>query len=120
MKIELRKSFTFDAAHYLPNVPRTHRCSQLHGHSYTVEIAVAGALDAAHGWVMDYGELAAAVEPVLEQLDHKVLNEVSGLENPTSENIAVWLWEKLKPRLPALVEIVVAETPTARAIYRGG
>lgn len=119
MKIELRKSFRLDAAHYLPHLPKTAKCARLHGHSFTVEVAVAGELDPNRGWVMDYGEIAAAVQPLLEQLDHKVLNEVAGLENPTSENVAVWLWKRLKPSLPGLVEVVVAETPTARAIYRG-
>ncbi len=119
MRIELRKSFKVDAAHYLPNVPRSHKCRQLHGHCFTVEVAVAGEPDPKHGWVMDYGEITAAVQPLLEQLDHKVLNEVAGLENPTSENIAVWLWKKLKPKLPMLVEVIVAESPTAQAIYRG-
>ncbi len=120
MKIELRKTFRFDAAHYLPHVPKSHKCGRLHGHSFAIEVAVAGEPDPKRGWVIDYGQIAAAVKPLIEQLDHKVLNEVPGLENPTSENIAVWFWGKLKRRLPGLVEITVAETPTARAVYRGG
>lgn len=119
MKIELRKSFRFDAAHYLPQLSKLHKCAQLHGHTFNIEVAVAGQLDPKFGWLIDYGEIARAVQPVLEQLDHKVLNEIAGLENPTSENIAVWLWEKLKPTLPGLVEIIVAESPSTRAIYRG-
>jgi 6-pyruvoyltetrahydropterin/6-carboxytetrahydropterin synthase len=91
----------------------------LHGHSFEVEIAVAGPCDAKLGWLMDYGEMAAAFEPLLDQLDHRHLNEVAGLENPTSEHIAAWIWQRLKPRLPGLTEVVVAETCVSRCVYRG-
>ena len=120
MKIELRKSFQFEAAHLLPHLPATHKCRRLHGHSFKVEVAVAGECDPKLGWLIDYAEISEAFKPLFEQLDHFYLNEVAGLENPTSENIAVWIWEKLKPRLPLLTEVVVAETCTARAVYRGG
>lgn len=119
MKIELRKVFQFDAAHRLPNLPQSHKCSRLHGHSFKVEIAVAGECDPASGWLMDYGEIVEAFEPVLEQLDHSYLNEIPGLENPTSEQIARFIWERLKPKLKGLTEIVVAESPTSKCIYRG-
>jgi 6-pyruvoyltetrahydropterin/6-carboxytetrahydropterin synthase len=119
MHIELRKTFQFEAAHRLPHLPATHKCHRLHGHSFQVEIAVAGDCDPALGWLMDYAELSAAFQPLWEQLDHRYLNEVAGLENPTSENIAAWIWEQLRPRLPRLQEVVVAETCTARCIYRG-
>ncbi len=119
MNIELRKTFQFEAAHLLPHLPETHKCRRLHGHSFKVEIAVAGPVDPALGWVMDYADITAIFKPIWEQLDHRYLNEVPGLENPTSENIAVWIWERLQSRLPQLTEIVVAETCTARCAYRG-
>ncbi len=119
MKMELRKSFQFEAAHLLPHLPKTHKCRRLHGHSFKVELVVAGECDPKLGWLMDYADIAAAFKPVLDRLDHYYLNEVPGLENPTSENIAAWIWKKAKPKLPLLVEVVVAETFTARAIYRG-
>lgn len=119
MNIELRKTFQFEAAHLLPNLPATHKCRRLHGHSFQVEVAVAGPMDPKLGWLIDYAEISEAFKPLFDQLDHYYLNEVTGLENPTSENIAVWIWQKLKPRLPQLVEVVVAETCTARCVYRG-
>jgi 6-pyruvoyltetrahydropterin/6-carboxytetrahydropterin synthase len=118
--MELRKTFQFEAAHLLPNLPKKHKCRRLHGHSFKVEIAVAGDCDPKLGWVMDYAEMAEAFRPIWERIDHNYLNEISGLENPTSENVAIWIWKKLKPRLPLLTEVVVAETCTARCVYRGG
>ena len=120
MKMELRKTFQFEAAHLLPHLPATHKCRRLHGHSFHVEIAVAGECDPQLGWVMDYADMKAAFKPLWEQLDHRYLNDVPGLENPTSENVAVWIWERLKPALPLLTEVTVAETCTAQAVYRGG
>jgi 6-pyruvoyltetrahydropterin/6-carboxytetrahydropterin synthase len=117
--MELRKTFQFEAAHRLPRLPKSHKCRRLHGHSFQVEIAVAGECDAKLGWLMDYAEIAAAFEPVREKLDHNYLNEIPGLKNPTSENLAAWIWEKLKPKLPPLTEVVVAETCAARCVYRG-
>ncbi len=119
MKMELRKTFQFEAAHLLPLLPKMHKCRRLHGHSFKVEIVVAGECDPKLGWLMDYADITAAFKPVWHKLDHRYLNEVSGLKNPTSEEIAVWIWKKLKPRLPLLTEVVVAETCTARAVYRG-
>jgi 6-pyruvoyltetrahydropterin/6-carboxytetrahydropterin synthase len=120
MNMELRKSFQFEAAHLLPRLPKTHKCRRLHGHSFTVELAVAGECDPRLGWLMDYADLSAAFKPLWTTLDHRYLNELPGLENPTSEVIAAWIWRRLKPRLPLLTEVVVAETCTARAVYRGG
>jgi 6-pyruvoyltetrahydropterin/6-carboxytetrahydropterin synthase len=120
MNIELRKTFQFEAAHRLPLLPESHKCRRLHGHSFQVEIAIAGECDPQLGWLMDYADIAEAFRPLWEQLDHRYLNEVPGLDNPTSENVAVWIWERLKPRLPLLTEVVVAETCLARCVYRGG
>ena len=103
----------------LPLLPKNHKCRRLHGHSFQAEIVVRGECDLELGWVMDYAEITKAFQPLWDQLDHYYLNEVPGLENPTSENLAAWIWRGLKPRLPLLVEIVVAETCTARCVYRG-
>jgi len=119
MKIELRKIFQFEAAHLLPHLPPSHKCRRLHGHSFQAEIAVAGECDPQKGWLMDYAEIAQAFQPYYDQLDHHYLNDVPGLENPTSEHVARWIWERLKPKLPLLTEVVVAETCTARCVYRG-
>jgi len=119
MKMELRKTFQFEAAHNLPLLPRGHKCHRLHGHSFMVDIVVTGDVDPQLGWVMDYADIKAAFKPMWDQLDHNYLNEIPGLENPTSEVVAVWIWNQLKPRLPLLTEIVVAETCTARCVYRG-
>jgi len=118
--MELKKTFQFEAAHLLSRLPKSHKCRRLHGHSFKVEITVEGELDDKLGWVMDYADMSKAFKPIWERLDHRYLNEVPGLENPTSENIAIWIWAKLKPRLPLLTEVVVAETCTARCVYRGG
>ncbi|MCB1126359.1 MAG: 6-carboxytetrahydropterin synthase QueD [Verrucomicrobiae bacterium] len=117
--MELRKTFQFEAAHLLPRLPESHKCRRLHGHSFQAEIVVRGDCDPDLGWLIDYADISRAFKPLWEQLDHRYLNEVSGLENPTSENIAVWIWDRLKPGLPLLTEVVVAETCTARCVYRG-
>lgn len=119
MQIELRKTFQFEAAHLLPLLPATHKCRRLHGHSFQVEVVVAGECDPQLGWLMDYADISAAFKPIWEQLDHRYLNEVPGLENPTSELIAQWIWDRLHPNMPLLKEVVVAETCTARCVYRG-
>jgi 6-pyruvoyltetrahydropterin/6-carboxytetrahydropterin synthase len=119
MKMELRKTFQFEAAHRLPRLPKNHKCHRLHGHSFSVEIAVSGEVDPRLGWVVDYADISDTFRPIWAKLDHYYLNEVPGLENPTSEVIALWIWKKLKPRLPLLTEVVVAETCTARCVYRG-
>jgi len=117
--MELRKTFQFEAAHLLPHLPASHKCRRLHGHSFKVEVAVEGECDPRLGWVIDYADIAEAFRPIWERIDHNYLNDVEGLENPTSENVALWIWSQLKPRLPLLSEIVVAETCTARCVYRG-
>ncbi len=119
MKMELRKEYQFEAAHSLPNLPADHKCVRLHGHSFKVEVVVTGECDPQLGWVMDYADISEAFKPIWKQLDHFHLNEIGGLENPTSENIAVWIWNQLQPRLPLLSAIEVAETCNARCVYRG-
>jgi 6-pyruvoyltetrahydropterin/6-carboxytetrahydropterin synthase len=117
--MEIFKEFTFEAAHRLPNVPEVHKCARLHGHSFRVRVWVAGEVDERLGWVMDFAEIKAAAKPVIAQLDHHYLNEIEGLENPTSENVARWIWAKLKPALAGLRRVEVQETCTAGCSYAG-
>lgn len=116
--MEIFREFTFEAAHRLPEVPEGHKCARLHGHSYRVEVHVRGEVDPATGWIMDFAEIKSATKPVLDRLDHFYLNEVPGLENPTSENLAVWIWDQLAAALP-LSKIVVRETCTSGCVYQG-
>ncbi len=117
--MEIIKEFTFEAAHRLPNVPIDHKCARLHGHSFRVAVHVTGAVGSESGWIMDYAEVKVAFDPLHEQLDHNYLNEIDGLSNPTSENLALWIWNRLVPRLPGLSTVVVRETCTAACIYHG-
>jgi 6-pyruvoyltetrahydropterin/6-carboxytetrahydropterin synthase len=117
--MEIYKEFGFEAAHRLPNVPEGHKCARLHGHSFRVMVHVEGEPGTDTGWVMDFAELSDAFAPLHEQLDHRYLNEVEGLENPTSELLAQWIWDRLVGVLPGLSQVVVRETCTAGAIYRG-
>ena len=119
MKVELVKEFGFEAAHRLPKAPPGHKCARLHGHSYGIDVHVTGEVNPETGWLTDFGSIAAAFAPLLELLDHSYLNEIPGLENPTSEELAAWIWARLAPRLPGLVQLVVRETRTARSVYRG-
>ena len=120
MKIDLVKDFTIEAAHRLPQLPPTHKCFRLHGHSFKIEIRVSGEVAPETGWVMDFADVTRAFQPLHDRLDHHYLNDVEGLEIPTSENLARWVWTHLAPSLPGLTEVVVHETCTARAIYQGG
>ena len=119
MQMELIKSFQFEAAHLLPHLPRQHKCRRLHGHSFKVEVRVRGECDSKLGWLMDYADISAAFKPIWNALDHRYLNDIRGLDNPTSENLAVWIWRRLKRRLPLLNAVTVAETCQSRCIYRG-
>lgn len=117
--MQIYKEFTFEAAHRLPHVPEGHKCARLHGHSFMVKVAVSGAVGDHSGWVMDFGDIKAAFQPIWKQLDHYYLNEIPGLENPTSENLAIWIWNKLQPVLPQLSSIEIRETCTSGCIYTG-
>ena len=119
MFVRLVKDFWFEAAHRLPMVPPGHKCSRLHGHSFHVAIEVAGETDPDLGWLIDYADIKAAYAPVHDQLDHRYLNEVDGLENPTSEVLAAWIWDRLAPALPQLSKVTVHETCTSRCVYEG-
>lgn len=119
MKVDLVHEFGFESAHMLPNVPAGHKCRRMHGHSFRAEVRVSGEVDPKLGWYVDYAIVKEAVAPVQEQLDHRTLNEVPGLENPTSEMVAKWIWDALKAKLPGLTCIAVRETCTNRCEYRG-
>ncbi len=117
--MEIFKEFGFESAHSLPNVPEGHKCARLHGHSFRVRVVVDGPVGDQSGWVMDFADLKDAVQPAIDALDHRYLNELPGLENPTSEAIATWIWERVTADLPGLVSVEVRETCTSGCIYRG-
>lgn len=117
--MQIYKEFSFDAAHFLPNVPKGHKCGRLHGHTFHVRVYIEGPVGEQTGWVMDFGDLKAAFKPIYDQLDHYYLNDITGLENPTSENLARWIWQRLKPELDLLSLIEVRETCTSGCLYRG-
>jgi 6-pyruvoyltetrahydropterin/6-carboxytetrahydropterin synthase len=116
--VEIFREFTFEAAHRLPHVPDGHKCARLHGHSYCVEVRVAGPVNETAGWIMDFSVISAAFAPLRAQLDHRYLNDIEGLGNPTSENLARWIWDRLTGVLP-LSAVTVRETPTSGCTYRG-
>jgi len=116
-RVRITQGFTFEAAHFLPKVPETHRCRRVHGHSYRVDLTLEGVVDPETGFVVDFFDVEAAFAPLLARLDHHLLNEVEGLENPTAEWIAVWIWQRTKPLLPALASVRVYETPLSYADY---
>ncbi len=113
------KNFVFDAAHFLPNVPDGHQCKNMHGHTYSFTVFVEGALNQQIGWIIDYADLKAIISPIISLLDHHCLNDIAGLENPTSELLAIWLWDKIKPLLPSLKKIELKETASSGVIYEG-
>ena len=119
MNVRLVHEFRFEAAHKLPKVPSGHKCARLHGHSFKIEVAIDGPVNEETGWFIDYAKLYDAWEPLHEVLDHNYLNDVEGLENPTSELLARWIWQKLRPSLPELSRITVFETCDARCEYEG-
>jgi 6-pyruvoyltetrahydropterin/6-carboxytetrahydropterin synthase len=119
MRTRLERTYRFEAAHFLPKVPDGHKCARMHGHSYQLLVVVEGEVDPATGWLMDFAQIDEPVVPTVALLDHRVLNEIAGLDNPTCELLAVWLWRRLAPSLPHLSEVAVSETPSSRCVYRG-
>ena len=117
--MRIYKEFQIEAAHLLPNLPVEHKCRRLHGHSFRIAVHVDGQLRGETGWVMDFADISAAFAPLFEKLDHRYLNDIEGLENPTSENLARWIWRALEPVLPGLAEVHVKETCTSGCIYQG-
>lgn len=118
-RMDVFKVFQIEAAHHLPNVPAEHKCARLHGHSFRIEIHLSGPVGADSGWVMDFADLKRAFQPLYERLDHRYLNDIEGLENPTSENLARWIWRELQADLAGLSKVVVQETCTSGVVYRG-
>jgi 6-pyruvoyltetrahydropterin/6-carboxytetrahydropterin synthase len=119
MNVRLVHEFRFESAHRLPRVPEGHKCARLHGHSFRVELAIEGPVDPNTGWFIDFGDLHALWQPLHDVLDHHYLNDVPGLENPTCEVLTRWIWEKLKPGLPALTRVTLFETCESRCEYEG-
>jgi len=117
--VELVKDFRFEAAHWLPNVPEGHKCRRMHGHSFRGEVAVRGEVDPKTGWLIDFADLKRAVDPIVHELDHYCLNDIAGLDNPTSEMVAVWLWNRLAPQIAILHRVTIEETCTSRCHYFG-
>ncbi len=113
------KSFTFDSAHFLPNVPDGHKCKRMHGHTYRLTVYIEGDLNPNLGWVVDFADLKRIVKPIIDSVDHQVLNDIEGLDNPTCEKMAVWLWDQIKPKIPKLSKVELWETLTSGAIYEG-
>ena len=118
-RVRLAREFTFEAAHRLPHAPPAHKCARLHGHSFRIELLCEGEIDPHAGWLLDFAEIKRVFTPLHERLDHQYLNEIEGLENPTVENLARWIWIRLKRELPLLTQVTVAETCTSRCEYRG-
>jgi len=119
MDVELRKEFCFEAAHRLPHVPAGHKCARLHGHSFRVELTLRGPVDPATGWLVDFADVDRAFAPLHDKLDHQCLNDIEGLDNPTSEMLAAWIWDSLRPSLPMLCAVTVFETHDTGCTYRG-
>jgi 6-pyruvoyltetrahydropterin/6-carboxytetrahydropterin synthase len=119
MRCQLVREYRFEAAHRLPRVPASHPCSRIHGHSYHITVTITGQVDPDMGWIVDFAEIDEHVDEIVATVDHQLLNDIPGLENPTSEILAGWLWDRLQPDLPMLSEIVVSETPSSRCVYRG-
>ena len=117
--MEIYKDFSIEAAHRLPNVPDGHKCARLHGHSFQVRLVISGEPGASSGWVMDFSEIKEIFKPLFDRLDHHYLNDIKGLENPTSENLAIWIWRELKADLPLLSRVEIKETCTSGCVYRG-
>lgn len=119
MRCELRRDYRFEAARHLPHIGPDHPCARTHGHSFRVRVKVEGEVDPQQGWVMDFSTIDAAVMPAVQELDHRLLNDVSGLENPTSEHIAAWIWQRVAPALPGLSSVRISETDSSSVTYRG-
>lgn len=117
MKFELKQHFQIESARFLPHLPKEHPCSRMHGHSFKIILTLVGDVDPKIGWVIDYNDIQAAMKPFLEKIDHRVLNEVEGLENPTSELLAVWIYERARKVLPQLTRVTIAETPLTECSY---
>ncbi len=114
--MRITTEFHYDAAHKLPLLPSTHKCSRLHGHTYRLLVTVDGPVRD-DGFVIDFADLKTIIDPLITTLDHYYLNDIPGLENPTVEVQLKWLWERIN--LPGLTELTLYEGLTNSATYRG-
>lgn len=119
MMMKLKQHFQIESARFLPHLASDHPCSRLHGHSFKIILSITGPVIPPKQWVMDYHEINLIVLPILKLIDHRVLNEVEGLENPTSEVLARWIYDKVKEKIPLLTSVNISETPTTECIYSG-
>ncbi len=119
MAIEIFREFVLESARRLPNLPANHPCAVMHGHTFRIQIHIQGPIQPETGWVMDFSELDSHVQTLRGELDHRVLNEVAGLENPTTELLARWIWQRLQPSVPGLSRIVIQENPNSGCVYTG-
>ena len=117
--MELRQHFQIESARFLPNLESDHPCARMHGHSFKIILTLKGPVDPVAGWVMDYHVITKVMEPILRKLDHRVLNEVDGLSNPTSELLAKWIFDQVIQQIPLLTAVNISETPNTECIYRG-
>ena len=114
---EIRVQFNLESARHLPNLPQGHPCSKVHGHSFLVILVLRGPLDPKIGWVRDYHEILTQTEGLKKTLDHSLLNEIPGLENPTTEILTLYIFNELKKRIPELHQVIIRETPTTECSY---
>ena len=119
MRVRLSKSFSFEAAHWLPTFPEGHKCRRLHGHSFHVDVVAEGPVSEETGYLIDFGEIKKAIAPIEDALDHRCLNEIDGLENPTAEHLSRGIWDRISQDISCLFEIRVKETCTSECVYRG-
>jgi len=119
MRVDLSKTFRFESAHRLPRLPDGHKCRRLHGHSFRCDVVVRGEIDEELGWFIDYADIKAGVDPIIDRLDHHYLNEIEGLDNPTAEILSRWIWDRIQPDLPGLFAVTIHETCTSACTYHG-
>ena len=117
--MNIYKIFNIESARSLPNLPDSHPCKNIHGHSFKIKITVSGKINKATGMVLDFNQIDEIFNPIHLLIDHKYLNDIKGLENPSSENLAIWIWKRLKPKLPTIIEIEIKETSETGCIYKG-
>lgn len=113
------KEFKFDSAHALSSLPDGHKCGNMHGHTFTLRVYVKGRHDGRKPWVMDFGDIKKVVGPIVDSLDHSLLNETTGLDDPTCENLCLWFWDKLRGRIPGLHKVYISESPSSGCEYEG-
>ena len=117
MNYELKQQFRIESARFLPNLPKSHPCSKIHGHSFKIILKLVGPLDPKIGWVLDYQKISETMAPLLLRLDHQILNEVEGLENPTSELLAKWIYDQTLRIIPILKTVTIMETESTECTY---